>query len=62
LAVLEAQSAQAKSVLEEVGRLETEKQALRRQKAEMAAYTRERAALRRKVEELVATLQSVRLG
>lgn len=62
LAVLESQAAQAKSVIEESGRLETEKQALRRQKAEMAAHARERAALRRKVEELVATLQSVRLG
>ena len=59
---LESQAARAKSVLDESGRLEAEKQALRRQKTEMAAYLRERAGLRRKVEELVATLQSVRLG
>ena len=59
---LESQASRAKSVLDESGRLEAEKLALRRQKTEMASYLRERAGLRRKVEELVATLQSVRLG
>jgi hypothetical protein len=59
---LEAQSSQAQNLLAEAGRLETERQALRRQKTAMAAYARERQALRRKVEELVVTLQSVRLG
>ena len=62
LAELEAQASQAQSVLAEVGRLETERQILKKQKTEMAGYARERQALRRKVEELVATLQSVRLG
>lgn len=62
LAVLESQAAQAQSVIAEASRLEAEKQALRRQKNEMTAYARERSALKRKVEELVATLQSVRLG
>jgi len=62
LAELEAQSSQAQNVLAEAGRLDTERQALRRQKAAMTAYARERQALRRKVEELVVTLQSVRLG
>jgi hypothetical protein len=62
LAELEALSQQAQGVLAESGRLETERQDLRRQKAALAAYARERQALRRKVEELVVTLQNVRLG
>jgi len=62
LVELEAQAAQAQSVLAEASRLESERLALRKQKTEMAQYARERQTLRRKVEELVATLQNVRLG
>ena len=62
LAVLESQASQAKSVLAEAGKLEIERQTLRVQKTAVAGYARERQNLRRKVEELVATLQSVRLG
>jgi hypothetical protein len=62
LTELEAQVGQAQAVLAETARLEAERQELRRQKATLAAYARERQTLRRKVEELVATLQSVRLG
>jgi hypothetical protein len=43
-------------------KLEGEREDLKRQRREVAAFAKERNALRRKVEELLATLESVRLG
>jgi chromosome segregation ATPase len=43
-------------------KLDAEQAELRRQKRELAAFAKERQTLRRKVEELVSTLESVRLG
>jgi hypothetical protein len=59
---LEGLSGQADALKAETGRLDQERQELKKQKRELAAFAKERQSLRRKVEELVATLQSVRVG
>ncbi|HXC65555.1 MAG TPA: hypothetical protein VNZ67_14425, partial [bacterium] len=59
---LEGLSERAGQVQELAGRLELEKSELRKQRKELAAYAKERQALKRRVEELLATLEAVRLG
>lgn len=59
---LESLAAEADRLGEQSLKQEAEKAELRRQKRELAGIAKERQALRRKVEELVATLESVRLG
>lgn len=59
---LEDLAAQADRLGEEGLKLEAEKAAMKKEKRELAAFAKERAVLRRKVEELVATLESARLG
>lgn len=59
---LEGLAEQAGAMAEQGQKLEAEKNDLKKQKRELAAFAKERAVLRRKVEELVATLESVRLG
>lgn len=53
---------QADALGEQSLKLESEKLEIKKQKRELAAFAKERAQLRRKVEELVATLENVRLG
>lgn len=48
--------------LDGAAKFEVERADLKRQRREVAAFAKERNALRRKVEELLATLESVRLG
>jgi chromosome segregation ATPase len=62
LAELEALAQQAARLDEQAQRQQEEQAALKKQKRELAGLAKERALLRRKVEELVATLESVRLG
>jgi chromosome segregation ATPase len=59
---LEGLAEQATALADQGQKLEAEKVELKKQKRELAAFAKERALLRRKVEELVATLESVRLG
>jgi predicted nucleic acid-binding Zn-ribbon protein len=59
---LEALAAQAAGLRDQADKLAAEKAELKRQKRDLAAYSKEKQTLRRKVEELVATLESVRLG
>jgi len=59
---LEGLAERAGQVQELAGRLEVEKTELRKQRKELAAYAKERQALKRRVEELLATLEAVRLG
>jgi hypothetical protein len=53
---------QARATLAGAAKLDVEQAELKRQRREAAAFAKERHALRRKVEELLATLESVRLG
>jgi chromosome segregation ATPase len=62
LAELEALAQQAARLDEQAQRQQEEQAALKKQKRELAGLAKERALLRKKVEELVATLESVRLG
>ena len=59
---LEALSLQASSLQALKAKLEAEQVELKRQRRESAAFAKERQTIRRKVEELLSTLESVRLG
>jgi len=62
LAELEALARRSAEVQAKWDKLEQDQSELRRQKREVAGFAKERQALRRKVDELVSTLESVRLG
>jgi chromosome segregation protein len=59
---LEALALNAAEVDAAWDKLQTEKAELRRRQKDLAAFAKERQTLRRKVDELVSTLESVRLG
>jgi hypothetical protein len=59
---LGAQLKDLQAQLAGAAKLDVERTELKRQRREVAAFAKERNALRRKVEELLATLESVRLG
>lgn len=59
---LEGELAKASGIQALSDKMEAEKADLRKQRRELAGMAKERQTLRRKVEELVATLESVRLG
>ena len=59
---LEGELAKSSGIQALSDKMEAEKADLRKQRRELAAMSKERQTLRRKVEELVATLESVRLG
>lgn len=59
---LEGAAAKAGQLEQLAARLESDKAAVRVQRRELAAYAKERQALKRRLEELMATLDNVRLG
>jgi len=59
---LEGAAIRAAQLDELAGRLESDKASVRVQRKELAAYAKERQTLKRRVEELMATLENVRLG
>jgi hypothetical protein len=62
LQALEGVAGRAAQLDELAGRLEADKAALRIQRKELGLYAKERQTLKRRVEELMATLENVRLG
>jgi hypothetical protein len=59
---LESLAERAGQVQEQALRLEAEKAELRKQRKELAAYAKERQGMKRRVEELLSTLEAVRLA
>ena len=59
---LEGVAGRAAQLDELAGRLEADKAAVRIQRKELGLYAKERQALKRRVGELLATLENVRLG
>lgn len=59
---LEGAAAKAGQLEQLAARLESDKAGVRVQRRELAAYAKERQALKRRLEELMATLDNVRLG
>jgi len=62
LSAAQAQIKDLQARLAGEAKLDAERADLKRQRRDVAAFAKERNALRRKVEELLATLESVRLG